>query len=56
MLARDGTINVVKTGRNFELLASSRIDDVFAASPAISNGRIYLRGFKDLYAISVSGK
>jgi len=49
--ARDGTISVVKAGPKFQLLALNKLPDQLAASPAISNGRIYLRGFEALYAI-----
>jgi outer membrane protein assembly factor BamB len=49
--ARDGTISVVKAGPQFELLAVNQLPDQLAASPAISNGRIYLRGYEALYAI-----
>src|SRR5262249_22312590 len=51
LTARDGTFSVVKAGRKFELLATNELPDEFTASPAISNGRIYLRGFRDLYAV-----
>jgi outer membrane protein assembly factor BamB len=54
--ARDGTFLVVKAGPKFELLATNKLPDQFTASPAISNGRIYLRGWKDLYAIGESAK
>ena len=54
--ARDGIVSVVKLGPKFELLAANTLPDVFTASPAISNGRIYLRGFQSLYAISEGGK
>jgi outer membrane protein assembly factor BamB len=49
--ARDGTVFVLKAGRKYELLATNRVPDETAASPAISNGVIFLRGFKNLYAI-----
>ena len=49
--ARDGTTTVVKAGPKFQLLATNKLPDQIAASPAISNGRIYLRGFATLYAI-----
>ena len=52
--ARDGTFSVVKAGPKFELLAQNRLPDTFTASPVISGGRIYLRGFKALYAIGNS--
>jgi outer membrane protein assembly factor BamB len=52
VLARDGgTMKVVKAGPKFELLASNTLPDDFAASPAVADGRIYLRGNKTLYAI-----
>jgi outer membrane protein assembly factor BamB len=51
-----GTISVVRAGRKFELLATNRLPDEFTASPAVSQGRIYLRGFRALYAISEGGK
>jgi outer membrane protein assembly factor BamB len=55
--ARDeGYVTVVKTGPKFEKVADNHLDDIFTASPAISNGRLYLRGFKNLYAIETSAK
>jgi outer membrane protein assembly factor BamB len=49
--ARDGTVTVVKPGPKFEVLATNSLDDIICASPAISGGHIYLRGFEALYAI-----
>lgn len=54
--ARDGTVSVVKPGAKFEVLAVNKLPDQIAASPAIANGRIYIRGFQALYAISEGGK
>ncbi|CAN5573668.1 PQQ-binding-like beta-propeller repeat protein [soil metagenome] len=51
LVGRDGTTVVVKAGREFEKLAENKLPDVFGASPAVSDGRIYLRGWKDLYCI-----
>jgi len=34
-----------------EILAKNKLSEQFAASPAIANGRLYLRGFGHLYAI-----
>jgi outer membrane protein assembly factor BamB len=56
LTARDGTFSVVKAGPKFELLATNQLPDQFASSPVIANGRIYLRGFRALYAISEGGK
>lgn len=49
--ARDGYVSVVKAGPKFERVAENVLPDQIAASPAISGGRIYLRGFDHLYAI-----
>jgi outer membrane protein assembly factor BamB len=49
--ARDGTVTVVKAGPKFEVLAENKLPDEMSASPAIANGRIYLRGWDALYAI-----
>jgi outer membrane protein assembly factor BamB len=51
LTARDGTITVVKAGPKFEKLASNAMGEPISASPAISNGTIYLRSFEALYAI-----
>ncbi|MSQ96279.1 MAG: pyrrolo-quinoline quinone [Gemmataceae bacterium] len=56
-IGRDsGTVSVLKAGSKFEVLSTNRFNDVFTASPAVSGGRIYLRGFDALYAISEGGK
>ncbi len=47
----DGVVTVVKAGPKFERLAANKLPDQISASPAVSGGRIYLRGFKALYAI-----
>ena len=51
MTARDGTVSVLKAGPKFEVLSKNKIADQLTASPTLANGRIYLRGFKALYAI-----
>ena len=51
VLGREGTMDVVKAGRTFQLLASNKLPDVFYGSPAVSNGRIYLHGWNNLWAI-----
>lgn len=50
-LSMNGACTVVAAGDRFEKLAENEIDDAFLASPAISDGRIYLRGHKALYCI-----
>ena len=56
LTARDGTFTVVKAGPTFVRVAENRLADMFTASPAVANGRIYLRGWNTLYAIGASGK
>src|SRR5262249_40629578 len=56
LVARGGKISVVKAGREFELLAANTLDDEFTASPAVANGRFYLRGFRSLYVIEEGKK
>jgi outer membrane protein assembly factor BamB len=51
LAARDGVVTVVKAGPKFEKVAENSLPDDIAGSPAISNGRIYIRGWKTLYAI-----
>jgi outer membrane protein assembly factor BamB len=51
LTARDGTITVVKAGPKFEEIAVNKLPDDVSASPVVSNGRIYIRGWKTLYAI-----
>jgi outer membrane protein assembly factor BamB len=46
-----GHCTVVAASPKFEKLAENRIDDDTIASPAVSDGRIYLRGRKALYCI-----
>jgi outer membrane protein assembly factor BamB len=50
-VGREGTMNVVRPGRAFELLATNKLPDKFYASPAVAGGRIYLRGWQYLWAI-----
>jgi outer membrane protein assembly factor BamB len=56
LTARDGVISVVKAGAKFELLAANTLPDQITASPAISNGRIYVRGWETLYALGPASK
>ena len=46
-----GAVDVVQTGREFKKVATNTLPDTFYASPAIADGRIYLRGWNYLWAI-----
>jgi outer membrane protein assembly factor BamB len=51
LTGRKGVVNVVQTGKEFKILARNDMGEQISASPAISNGTIYLRTFDALYAI-----
>ena len=48
----NGVITVIKPGPKFEYIAKNSLGEKMFASPAISNGRIYLRGFENLFCIA----
>ena len=54
-VGRTGEMSVVKLGREFELLATNRVssndEEEFTASPAISDGALYIRSSEALYCI-----
>jgi outer membrane protein assembly factor BamB len=50
--SKQGTIHVIESGRRFELLAQNYLDEMIVASPAISQGEIFLRGDKHLFCIA----
>jgi outer membrane protein assembly factor BamB len=49
--SREGQTKVIALGKEYEELASNQLDDVFDASAAIVDDRIYLRGAANLYCI-----
>jgi outer membrane protein assembly factor BamB len=51
IVSETGETIVLKAGRTLEVLSRNRLDDFLVASPAISGGRIFLRGDDDLIAI-----
>lgn len=46
-----GNITVIKPGPTYESIAKNSIGETMFASPAISNGKIYLRGTKHIFCI-----
>ena len=50
-----GVITVIKPGPKFESIATNAIGENMVASPAVSNGRIYLRSAKHLFCIGMQG-
>ncbi|MCS6865870.1 MAG: PQQ-binding-like beta-propeller repeat protein [Gemmataceae bacterium] len=49
--AVNGATDVVQAGRTFQRISTNKLPDTFYASPAIADGRIYLRGWDYLWAI-----
>jgi outer membrane protein assembly factor BamB len=50
-ISDEGVTTVVKPGQKYEQVAKNPLGEACYASPAISQGQIYLRGVKHLYAI-----
>jgi len=51
LTSEDGDTFVIKAGPQHEVIATNSIDEPVYASPAISDGMIFLRGEKNLYCI-----
>jgi outer membrane protein assembly factor BamB len=49
--SKDGVVTVIKAGRTFEVLSRNDMGEMIVASPAVSNGQIFLRGEKHLFCI-----
>ena len=47
----DGVTSVVRAGPKFEILAQNDLDEYTLSSPAVSDGQIFIRTDKFLYAI-----
>lgn len=50
-LSGDGDLKVVAPTDEYQVTAENRLDEVCHATPAISNGRLYIRGDQHLFAI-----
>ena len=51
MTSEDGDTFMLKAGPTHQIVRTNSVDEPVFASPAISNGRIYIRGDKHLFAI-----
>jgi outer membrane protein assembly factor BamB len=45
----DGQVNVIKTGRKFERVATYELGEECYGSPAISDGQVFIRGFEHMF-------
>jgi outer membrane protein assembly factor BamB len=50
LAGRRGTVFVIKAGRDLEVLARNKLEEEITSSPAVSNGKIFIRTFDALYA------
>ncbi|MBI3467872.1 MAG: PQQ-binding-like beta-propeller repeat protein [Planctomycetes bacterium] len=50
-LADDGVTKVIVPGKELKIVAENELGELCSSSPAISQGRIYIRGEKHLWAI-----
>jgi outer membrane protein assembly factor BamB len=51
LTSEDGDVFVVKAGSNYELLATNSVGEVVMATPAISDGIVFVRGLRNVFAI-----
>ncbi|HKY42359.1 MAG TPA: PQQ-binding-like beta-propeller repeat protein [Pyrinomonadaceae bacterium] len=51
MTSEDGDTFIIKAGPKHEIIGTNSLGEAVYASPAIADGRIYIRGEKHLYAI-----
>jgi len=50
-LSDEGVTTVIRPGPEFKIVVENRLGEECRASPAVSQGRIFLRGVKNLYCI-----
>jgi outer membrane protein assembly factor BamB len=51
LAAEDGEVNVVKAGPEYRLLATNPVGEVLMATPAISDGVLFIRGLRHVFAV-----
>ncbi|ADB16325.1 FOG: WD40 repeat-like protein [Pirellula staleyi DSM 6068] len=56
LLADDGMMKVVKPGPVLDVIAENKLGEYVYSSPAISQGQLFIRGEKHLFAIGTSDK
>ena len=52
LIADDGITTIVRPGPKLEVVAENSLGEYCFASPAISNGQLFIRGEKNLYCIA----
>ncbi|HEY6401938.1 MAG TPA: PQQ-binding-like beta-propeller repeat protein [Blastocatellia bacterium] len=56
LTSEDGDTYVIKAGPKHEVIATNSVGEPVYASPAISDGMIFIRGEKNLYCIAANAK
>ena len=56
MTSEEGDTFMLKAGPSHEIVRTNSLDEAVFSSPAIANGRIYIRGDKHLFAIGAPSK
>ena len=51
----DGVMKVVEPGEKLKVVAKNKLGEFTSASPAISNGQLFIRGVKHLFCIGQAG-
>ena len=54
--SRMGEFTVIKASPKYELLGRSQLGEATHATPAVSKGRMFLRGFKKLYCLEAKSR
>lgn len=54
LVSETGETVVLKAGRSLDILSRNKLDDHLVASPAISQGQIFLRGDEHLIAVGIT--
>jgi len=52
MISQGGKVSVLRAGGNWEVLAVNDLEDEIYATPAIADGKIYLRTLNTLYCFA----
>jgi len=53
LASEDGEVHVVKAGAKYELVSTNEIGEVMMATPAVSDGMIFIRGQHHVFAVAV---
>ncbi len=52
LASEDGEVHVVKTGAKYELVSTNEIGEIMMATPAVSDGMIFIRGQHHVFAVA----